>query len=95
MKSERPDKTRLRLHKKLPIVLPSPPLQIDPCLLIVFGAGGDLTKRKLIPAIYNLAKAQLLPENFAVVGFSRRISAIFNSGRDDFRFARANRARRS
>jgi glucose-6-phosphate 1-dehydrogenase len=39
--------------------------------MVIFGAAGDLTKRKLIPAIYNLAKAQLLPKEFAVVGIAR------------------------
>jgi glucose-6-phosphate 1-dehydrogenase len=42
-----------------------------PCAVVIFGAGGDLTKRKLIPALYNLAKGNLLPENFAIVGVSR------------------------
>ncbi len=42
----------------------------DPCTMILFGAGGDLTKRKLMPAIYNLAAGKLLPENFAIVGVS-------------------------
>jgi len=42
-----------------------------PCAVVIFGAGGDLTKRKLIPALYNLAKGKLLPENFAIVGVSR------------------------
>ena len=41
-----------------------------PCLMVIFGASGDLTKRKLIPALYNLARSQYLPENFAVVGFA-------------------------
>lgn len=41
-----------------------------PCILVIFGAAGDLTKRKLAPALYNLVKANLLPGNFAVVGFS-------------------------
>ncbi|HWF37220.1 MAG TPA: glucose-6-phosphate dehydrogenase [Candidatus Acidoferrales bacterium] len=40
------------------------------CAMVIFGAGGDLTKRKLMPAIYNLAKGKLLPENFAIVGVS-------------------------
>jgi len=39
--------------------------------MVIFGAGGDLTKRKLIPALYNLAKGGLLSENFAVIGFAR------------------------
>jgi glucose-6-phosphate 1-dehydrogenase len=42
-----------------------------PCAVVIFGAGGDLTKRKLIPAFYNLAKGKLLPENFAICGVSR------------------------
>jgi glucose-6-phosphate 1-dehydrogenase len=41
-----------------------------PCAIVVFGAAGDLTKRKLVPALYNLAKERLLSENFAVVGVS-------------------------
>src|SRR5258708_16141605 len=40
----------------------------DPCVMVIFGAAGDLTGRKLIPALYNLAKADLLPKEFAVVG---------------------------
>jgi glucose-6-phosphate 1-dehydrogenase len=42
-----------------------------PCILTIFGAAGDLTKRKLIPALYNLKKSNLLPDNFAVVGVAR------------------------
>jgi glucose-6-phosphate 1-dehydrogenase len=41
-----------------------------PCVMVIFGAGGDLTKRKLIPALVNLAQAKLLPAQFAVIGFS-------------------------
>lgn len=40
-------------------------------VLVIFGASGDLTKRKLIPALYNLALAKRLPERFAVVGYAR------------------------
>lgn len=43
----------------------------DPCLLIIFGASGDLTKRKLIPALYELYRGGNLPERFAVMGVSR------------------------
>jgi glucose-6-phosphate 1-dehydrogenase len=43
----------------------------DPCVLVVFGASGDLTKRKLFPALYSLAYRGLLPEHFAVVGVAR------------------------
>jgi glucose-6-phosphate 1-dehydrogenase len=42
-----------------------------PCAMVVFGAAGDLTKRKLIPALYNLASSHLLPEQFAVIGLAR------------------------
>ena len=40
----------------------------DPSLMIIFGATGDLSARKLLPAIYNLAKQRLLPVGFAVIG---------------------------
>jgi glucose-6-phosphate 1-dehydrogenase len=43
----------------------------DPCTLVIFGASGDLTKRKLFPALYSLAFRRLLPDHFAVVGASR------------------------
>src|SRR6476661_507215 len=43
----------------------------DPCVMVIFGASGDLTRRKLIPALYNLGKHQLLPREFAVVGVAR------------------------
>jgi glucose-6-phosphate 1-dehydrogenase len=52
----------------------------DPCVMVIFGAGGDLTKRKLMPALYNLAKGKLLPEQFAIVGVS-----IEESATNDFR----------
>jgi len=42
----------------------------DPCIMVIFGAGGDLTRRKLVPALYNLAKQDLLSREFAVVGVS-------------------------
>src|SRR5215467_3924127 len=43
----------------------------DPCIMVIFGAAGDLTRRKLIPALYNLARYQLLSREFAVVGIAR------------------------
>ena len=68
----------------------------DPCILVIFGASGDLTKRKLFPALYSLAFRRLLPENFAVVGaarseetdedFKERMKeAVQENARDDFR----------
>ncbi len=44
----------------------------QPCSIVIFGATGDLTHRKLIPALYNLAVEGELPPAFAVVGFARR-----------------------
>ncbi|MBS0635355.1 MAG: glucose-6-phosphate dehydrogenase [Verrucomicrobia bacterium] len=44
----------------------------DPCVLVIFGATGDLTARKLLPAIYNLKREGQLPSHFACVGFARR-----------------------
>ncbi len=41
--------------------------------MVIFGAAGDLAKRKLIPALYNLKKANLLPDNFAVIGVARAV----------------------
>jgi len=44
----------------------------DPCSFIVFGATGDLTHRLVLPALYNLAAADLLPDKFCVVGIARK-----------------------
>jgi glucose-6-phosphate 1-dehydrogenase len=44
----------------------------EPCVVVIFGASGDLTKRKLLPALYHLEQAGLLPAEFAVVGVARR-----------------------
>jgi glucose-6-phosphate 1-dehydrogenase len=68
----------------------------DPCALVIFGASGDLTRRKLFPALYSLALRRLLPERFAVVGVARtgqsddefreRMKrAVQEFGRDEFR----------
>ena len=52
----------------------------DPCILVIFGATGDLTSRKLLPALYNLDHNGQLPAHFACVGFARR-----DKSNDDFR----------
>ncbi|MBL8606921.1 MAG: glucose-6-phosphate dehydrogenase [Myxococcales bacterium] len=44
----------------------------DACAVVIFGASGDLTRRKLMPALYNLAVSRSLPSGFAVVGVARR-----------------------
>jgi len=43
----------------------------EPAIIVIFGASGDLTRRKLMPALYNLAREGLLPENAVVVGYAR------------------------
>ncbi len=68
----------------------------EPCVLVIFGASGDLTRRKIFPALYALAYRRLLPERFAVVGTARsewtdyefrdRMEhAVREFGRDDFK----------
>jgi glucose-6-phosphate 1-dehydrogenase len=52
----------------------------DPSIMVIFGATGDLSSKKLLPAIYNLAKQRLLPAGFAVVG-----AAIDDLSEDAFR----------
>lgn len=59
--SDNPLRTGLRLER-------TP----EPCTMVIFGATGDLTSRKLVPALYNLARERRLPAGFSVVGFARR-----------------------
>ncbi|MFN4258366.1 MAG: glucose-6-phosphate dehydrogenase [Gemmataceae bacterium] len=56
------------------------PAPHEPCVLVIFGASGDLTKRLLMPAVYNLACERLLPAQFAIVGV-----ALDELATDDFR----------
>src|SRR5579872_1251235 len=51
-----------------------------PCVFVVFGASGDLTRRKLLPALYNLAVSRLLPAGMSIVGF-----ALTEMSEDEFR----------
>jgi glucose-6-phosphate 1-dehydrogenase len=51
----------------------------EPCALVIFGVTGDLSRKKLIPAVYDLANRGLLPPSFVVLGFARR-----DWGDDDF-----------
>src|SRR5215218_6682979 len=44
----------------------------DPCVVVLFGVTGDLTHRKLVPALYHLARGGNLPAECAIVGFARR-----------------------
>jgi glucose-6-phosphate 1-dehydrogenase len=45
---------------------------VEPCSLVIFGASGDLTARKLIPALYHLFKEKQMPPAFRIIGFARR-----------------------
>jgi len=53
---------------------------LDPCIIVIFGASGDLTSRKLVPALYNLYLNDGLPKPFIIVGASRT-----NLSHDEFR----------
>jgi glucose-6-phosphate 1-dehydrogenase len=52
----------------------------DRCIMVIFGASGDLTTRKLLPALYNLGRNDLLPREFAILGFAKD-----EMSEDDFR----------
>src|SRR4051812_34181071 len=56
-----------------------------PTIFAIFGAGGDLAKRKLLPALYNLYLGKLLPEKFSIVGLAR--DCDIESFRDNMRGA--------
>ena len=45
---------------------------VDPCSIVIFGASGDLTARKLIPALYHLHKEKQMPSDYRIIGFARR-----------------------
>src|SRR5574338_1673023 len=45
---------------------------IEPCTLVIFGGSGDLARRRLIPALYNLLLDGLLPADYAVIGLGRK-----------------------
>jgi glucose-6-phosphate 1-dehydrogenase len=60
----------------------APARPAEPCVLVIFGASGDLTRRLLIPSLYNLAHDKLLSQNFALVGVARSASS-----HEDFRQA--------
>jgi len=47
----------------------------DPCVIVIFGVTGDLTHRKLVPALYNLAREGDLPERFALIGTSTSVGS--------------------
>src|SRR5690242_20002055 len=62
MPLENPFQDPLRFERRVP-----------ECAVVIFGANGDLTKRKLMPALYRLAYDRRLPAGFAVIGISRTL----------------------
>ena len=56
-------------------ILPEPEsaIPVQPCTLVIFGGSGDLARRRLIPALYNLLVDGLLPSEFAVIGLGSKI----------------------
>jgi glucose-6-phosphate 1-dehydrogenase len=65
------------------------PAKAPPCAMVIFGASGDLTKRLLMPALYNLARAGRLSEKFALIGVDRS-----EKSHEDFREELADGVRR-
>jgi glucose-6-phosphate 1-dehydrogenase len=66
-----PDNQPIRIPSAARVIAAPPrrqPSPADPCVMVIFGASGDLTKRLLMPALYNLSRAKVLPEKFAVIG---------------------------
>ena len=61
----RPNPLRDQRDRRIPRVA-------GPCVLVMFGVTGDLARKKLMPAIYDLANRGLLPPGFSFVGFARR-----------------------
>ena len=61
----------------------SPP---PPCAIVIFGANGDLTKRLIVPAMYNLARTGLLPPHFSLIGVdhNKKTSAEWSAALKDF-----------
>ena len=60
------------LDPSCPPMISNAPTRVPPTAAVIFGATGDLTHRKIVPAFYHLAKNNLLPDDFAIVGFARR-----------------------
>ena len=68
------DKSSIQTPKTAQLIACPPRHQAkpaDPCAMVIFGATGDLTKRLVVPALYNLLRTKVLPENFALIGVAR------------------------
>src|SRR6185437_2359168 len=69
--SAMPDEQPVRTPRTTKVIELPPRRQAspaDPCTMVIFGAGGDLTKRLVVPALYNLSRTKVLPEGFALIG---------------------------
>uniref|UniRef100_E6PY26 Glucose-6-phosphate 1-dehydrogenase n=1 Tax=mine drainage metagenome TaxID=410659 RepID=E6PY26_9ZZZZ len=65
--------TQVKIHAEDLSKVPAAQERIpEPTILVIFGASGDLTKRKLLPALFHLEQVNLLPREFAIVGVARR-----------------------
>lgn len=83
------------MSEKIPHPLDEPGVSsryVEPCTLVIFGATGDLTARKLLPAIYNLVREGQLSPQFACVGFARR-EKTHQQFRDEMKQAISNFSR--
>src|SRR5215470_7702299 len=67
------DTTSESLEQRAPLLAER---RADPCVLVLFGATGDLARRKLLPGLYNLFRDQLLPEGFAVIAVGRSVPSL-------------------
>ena len=66
------ERARISVTPRNPETAPEVPVRAnDPVTIVIFGASGDLAKRKLVPALHQLETAGFLPQKYAVVGFSR------------------------
>ena len=68
------DELPIKIPRKTQLISCPPRRQArpaDPCAMVIFGATGDLTKRLVVPALYNLLRTKVLPEQFALIGVAR------------------------
>ena len=66
LSTRRPETTRLVARPPRRQAKPA-----DPCAMVIFGATGDLTKRLVVPALYNLLRTKVLPDQFALIAVAR------------------------
>ena len=65
----------------MPATAPAPGKVLPPFVMVIFGASGDLTSRKLVPALFGLQHEGILPKDYAIIGFARRPKRTTNSAR--------------